>query len=329
METPWHYTSNQFLSATVDNYKKAFQLSTFHDAFLNLRMTTDPMDPDWALLYNRYRPFHVAYINEYTDWKTSGGLHEGNTLTVDQLLALLPARVDTWDSQVKALPGFEKGSAPHQAMFPLGRKPFGKGSKDARVNAVKVLADAMIPYVSLAAVMGAVNMFHSQLLAARLAQISTISDTNLKSTGVNQRRIEVMIEQYRDLGFLIDKSADLPEYINPFFNLNVLRESNQVRFTGTLDPSENEAILIHTFLADDELQLEIIAATPPPPGTMVQFYLATTPGGTDSTAVAVEANVAPTSITAAAFGIINYATHRYLTAINTNAMQLKYVVELE
>jgi len=97
----------------------------------------------------------------------------------------------------------------------------------------------------------------------------------------------------------------------------------------TENTSENEAILIHTFLADDELQLEIIAATPPPPSTMVQFYLATTPGGTDSTAVAVEANVAPTSITAAAFGIINYATHRYLTAINTNAMQLKYVVELE
>lgn len=35
------------------------------------------------------------------------------------------------------------------------------------------------------------------------------------------------------------------------------------------------------------------------------------------------------AITAAAFGIADYAAHRYLTAINTNAMELKYVVELE
>ncbi len=329
METPWQYTSNQFLVSTERSFKKAVQLSNFHDSFLNLRMTADPLELDWAILYNRYHPFHVAYVNEYNAWKVSGGVHEGETVTVDQLLALLPARVDTWDSQVKSNTGFEKGSAPHQALFPLGRKPFGKGAKDARIGAVKQLADAMIPYVPLVTVMGAVNMFHTQLVAARSAQTSTISDTNFKSTSVNQRRIAAMTEQYRDLGFLINKTAELPDYINSFFDLNVLRESNQVRFTGTLDPSETEAVLIHTFMADDEIQLEIIGDPAPAPGTMVQFYLATTPGGTDSTAVAIEANAAPTTITAAAFGIADYAAHRYLTAINTNAMELKYVVELE
>jgi len=329
METPWHYTSNQFIIATDDNLKKAVQLSNYHNSFLNGRMIDDPMDPDWALLYNRYNPFHTAYINEYSSWKVSGGVHEGHTVTLDQLLVLLIARVDTWDSQVKAVAGFEKGSGPYQMLFPLGRKPFSNGAKDARIGAVKDLADAMIPYVPLVTVMGAVNMFFTQLVAARSAQTNAIGNTNFKSTSVNQRRIAAMTEQYRDLGFLINKTAELPDYINAFFDLNVLRESNQVRFTGTLDPSETEAVLIHTFMADDEIQLEIIGDPAPAPGTMVQFYLATTPGGTDSTAVAIEANAAPTTITAAAFGITDYAAHRYLTAINTNAMELKYVVELE
>ena len=49
-----------------------------------------------------------------------------------------------------------------------------------------------------------------------------------------------MTKEYRDLGFLINKGAEDPDRIAPFFELQVLREHNQVIFTGTLDANENE-----------------------------------------------------------------------------------------
>jgi hypothetical protein len=107
----------------------------------------------------------------------------------------------------------------------------------------------------------------------------------------------------------------------------VLRDHQQVKFTGTLDAGENEAVLIHTFLADDEIELEITGDLVPP-GTTVQFYLATTPNGTDSTAVNVTANAAKITIEASAFGAIDFGTHRFLTAVNSSGVELHYVVEL-
>jgi hypothetical protein len=68
--------------------------------------------------------------------------------------------------------------------------------------------------------------------------------------------------------------------------------------------------------------------TAPPADTTVQFYLATTPGGTDSVAVHIEANAVPRLITAAEFGISDYATHRHITAVNSTAFELHYVVEM-
>jgi hypothetical protein len=42
----------------------------------------------------------------------------------------------------------------------------------------------------------------------------------------------------------------------------------------------------------------------------------------------LEANGAPLTITTAAFGVTNYGTHRYLTAVNSHLVELHYVVEL-
>ena len=64
MELIWHYLVNQFLNATVGNYKKALKLSNYHDAYLKKMMDEHPGDPDWATLYNRYHNFHQMYVDE-------------------------------------------------------------------------------------------------------------------------------------------------------------------------------------------------------------------------------------------------------------------------
>lgn len=328
MNTQWHYLINQFVNVTRKNFSKTLKLSNYHDAYLNKMQTDYPTEPDWALLYNRYHPFHLAYVAAYTAWKNAGGQQKGQTLNTDQLLELLTTKVNKWDALIQSETGFEKGTASYLSIFPQGRAPFGTGGKTERVEAVNVLAENLDAYPALAAVKALVDAFYTLLDDARDTQEGAKGGTKLKSQDVDMRRVEAMTEQYRNLGFLINKTADQPLYIQPFFDLNVLRESRQSVFTGTLDPQENEAILIHTFAADDELQLTITGEPSTPAGTMVSFYLATTPNGTDSTVVQVEANAAAITIEASAFGITDYATHRYLTVINGNDMELKYVVEL-
>ncbi len=328
MEEPWHYLIDQFVSSTVNNLKKALKLTNYHDAYLNKMQIEEPLDPDWATLYNRYHPFHLAYVNAYSNWKIAGNTQKGQTLNVDQLLALLVTRVGTWDMQIQLVPGYEKGTSGYIALFPLGRRPFNTGAKATRMDAVKNLGEQLAAIPALAAIGGTVTTFYNLLDAASDTQESAKGGTKAKSTGVDLHRVETMTEQYRNLGFLINKSAELPQHIAPFFELNVLRESNQVIFTGTLDPSETEAVLIHTFVEDDELELKVTGDPATPAGTMVQFYLSNVNGGTNSTAVNVEVNAAPLKITAAAFGISNYGTYRYFTAVNTNGVELHYVVEL-
>ena len=328
MDNTWHYLINQFENATIRSYPKALKLSNYHDAYLNKMRQDDPSNPDWAMLYAEYHPIHQLYVANYTAWKNEGGQQQGQTLNTDQLLKLLTAKVNKWEALIQSEVGFEKGTANYLSIFPQGRFPFSNGGKTVRVEAVKVFAKNLDAYPAMAAVKTLVDTFYTQLANARDTQLGTKGSTKQKSQEVELQRIAVMTAQYRNLGFLIYKAADKPKFIEAFFDLNVLRESRQAVFTGTLQPNENEAILIHTFAADDALQLNVKSDSSVPSATMVSFYLASVPNGTDSIAVEVEANAAPRFITATDFGISNYAAHRYLTVVNHNAMELKYEVEL-
>jgi hypothetical protein len=331
MKKPWQYIVNQFVNSTNENYTKAFKLSNYHDAYLNKMQTENPTETDWAILYNRYHPFHLQYVSIYTAWKNAGGQRSGQTLNLDQLLELLITKVNKWDALIQTIDSFEKGTPNYLSIFPQGRFPFNSGGKTQRVEAVNVLVQNMAAYAAIpVSTRTLVSDFYTLLDTARDTQEGAKGGTKLKSQEVDQKRIAVMTEQFRDLGFLINKFAEQPKFIAPFFDLNVLRESRQTEFTSTLDPMENEAVLIHTFAADDELQLQVTAA--PSSGTPlpipVEFYLATTANGTDSTVVSVVPKAAAITITAADFGITDYAAHRYLTVVNPNVVECRYVVEL-
>ncbi len=331
METTWHYLVDQFVNATEGNYKKALRLTNYHDAYLKKMMDEHPLEPDWTTLYNRYHPFHDEYVRKFSAWETAGGSQKGQTLNLDQYLLLLVNKINRWDSLVQSVSTFEKGTPNYLAIFPRGYKPYNSGAKTARVNAVNTLAGNMQPFAvvnpAILAIQGEVQTFYTTIDGVRDTQEGAKGGTKQNSEEVELSRIEVMTEEYRDLGFLINKGAEEPLRIAPFFELLVLRDHQQVKFTGTLDAGENEAVLIHTFLGDDEIELEITGDAVPP-GTQVQFYLATTPNGTDSTVVNVTANAAKITIQASAFGAIDFGTHRYLTAVNSSGVELHYVVEL-
>lgn len=77
-----------------------------------------------------------------------------------------------------------------------------------------------------------------------------------------------------------------------------------------------EAILVHTFLAGDVIRLKIHSTGGK------RLYLASTPGGTISTAAELTA-MAEESLPVGAFGDIDLSIHRFLTSVSTEDVIIK------
>lgn len=307
MKKLWQYLANQFESATTKNYKKAIQLSNYHDANLNTKKATEPL---LISIYNRYHSLHLTFVNEYNAWKSAGGRQEGHTLNLIQLLDLAFSKIPLWEINVQASgPTFMKGTPNYLAIFADGRSSFSRNSIAERINAYDTLAKNMIPFAPLAATMAQVAAVFTTLDAARIAQTGAKGSVKTSSGKVEAARKAAMTMQWRNLGFAMDAFWDKTKYIESMFDLQTLRETRQSIFTGTLDASENETVLIHTFLKDDKLRLRNNG------NAVINFYLGTTTNSTNSTPVTVAANT-EIVIAVSDFGAIDFGTHRHLTVVN-------------
>lgn len=229
-------------------------------------------------------------------------------------------RLDNWDPRIQIV--YAKTSSRYKEIFPDGRKPFYRGSKDTRIEAVNTLAQNIGPDPQLTAIYSEVTMYYTSLDTARDFQTGKKAGTKIGSSLVQDAVEAAMLMQYRNLGFLINKGGDKPQLIAPFFDVQTIRERDQRIFTGTLDPSENEAVLVHTFLADDELRLKITGDAP------ARFYLGSTTNATDSNFVEIAGNHEQT-ITLSQFGVTDYHEHRHLTVVNQSpTATTQYLVEV-
>ena len=319
MEKNWQYLSNQFVNATKNSFKKAVIISRYHDSVLATAASLPTPDPDMVLLYDRYNPLHETLSLAYNSWRAQGGTQQGSTLSLAQLINLLPEKIFNWQSRVGVI--YASSSAQFKTLFPNGRAPFNKGSKDLRLDAVDSLAIALGTDPALATLKVDVQAFYAQLLTARQMQIGDIATTRSDSTGLEQAILAAMKMQYRNLGLLMNKIENT-ESIEVFFDLATIRERDQSVFTGTLDPEEIEEVLVHTFVAEDELRLKNNGLAP------IKFNLGSTPGATNSASITLDASEERT-VTASEFGITDYHLFRYLTVTNTtSSLTTHYLVEL-
>lgn len=317
MKKTWNYLQNQFANATLTSYKKAIILSNFHHATL---LQAEPTEPLLTIMLDRYTPLHNTLELEYNKWKNAGGSQVGQTLNLTQQLALASNKINVWDVAVQMQ--FPKGTVQYKNIFPQGRKPFNRQNIDDRVNAYSTLSLAMGGYASLASVKAQVDATYTILDDARVAQEGAKGNKSQGSDLVEAARVAAMKMMYRNVGYFIENFSDNPNYIENFFDLSTLRSSRQSIFTGTLDPAETEAVLIHTFMEDDEISLENKG------DQAINFYLSNSPAGTNSDAILVnpmEEKIVPVSD----FNVSDYAFYRYLTAVNTSTtLPTKYEVEL-
>jgi hypothetical protein len=321
METIWKYLSIQFEVETRDSFKKALKLSNYHMSVLQKVAAEDPLTPLWLVLMTRYQPLHNAIVQRYNAWKNARGAQQGETLNVDQLLALMTANLNIWDPQIQVV--FNRTSPQYKAMFPQGRTPFQQGPKDLRIEAVGALADALQPFPALSAVQSLVVTYYSQLDTARDTQGGAKGYTGVMSNTMENARVNAMIMQYRDLALLMDHFWDNLTMVENFFDLATLRESAQTEYTATLEAGESHALLTHTFMADEELTVKLYEA-----GGPLAIYLASFEGGTDSTPVIVPPHGNVTFM-AEDFGITDYGLHRHITVINQGAALVRIQVNIE
>ena len=320
MNHRWRFMINQFLVATFKNYKKAYKLSREHDMRLKKRMDENPGDADYTLAYNRYHVYHLALEAAYTNWRSKGGIQKGETLTLDQLLTLLPGKINKIDVKIQDI--HEKGSERYVQLFPNAHKPFYMGTQDTKITAVEALILTMGSEVALAPVKALTEVIYNDLIAAKDDQTGAKQTTETASSAVELARIKAMTGQYQNVGFFINKFPDQPDMIEPLFDVATLTNPEQTIWKGHLDPLENHPTLIHTFEAGDMLRFKSNGDAP------VSAFLASTPGGTDSTEIKVEP-MQENIIDVTAFGVTDYSVHRYLTLVNTSStLDTRYVVEL-
>lgn len=318
MKKPWIYASNMFLVATRTSYRKAFKLSNYHDSALAKAAASDPA---FLPAYNRYHPLHLDFVQKYNEWVSAGGSQEGQTLNVKQQLTLALAQLDNWDVDIQVV--YKKNTPGYKAIFNDGRKPFNSGGVDSRINAFDILSKNIGADPALAAVKALVDAAYLLLDTARDNQEGAIANKKHGKGNAETARVAIMSMQYRNTAWVMDNYYDTREnMLNTLIDLETLRDLQQSSFTATLAIGENKQVLVRTFAADDVMRLKVDG-----PGPVV-FYLASTPGGTDSTPIYRNANQ-DEKITISQFNVPNYGTHRYLTAINQSGVETHILVEIK
>lgn len=223
MAAEWHFAINTFMVRTGNSQKRAFELSTYHLSVLQGSVENYPLDADYAVMLARYAPAHEEFARAYRHRSVEDGRMQGCTLDLQQLLTELRGRLNTWQAMVKVA-GFARNSAEYKGLFPSGVAPFFYGAKDERITAVGALIVAMQAHASLSAVQALATDFHQQLMTARQEQLGHKGSKKNWSAVANNARKAVLTEQYRNLGRLIEKFADKPQFIKPFFQLQLLRK---------------------------------------------------------------------------------------------------------
>jgi hypothetical protein len=142
------------------------------------------------------------------------------------------------------------------------------------------------------------------------------------STAVETARVNAMTCQYQDVGFFINKMPNATAAIKILFDVETLTSPAQVIWKGHLDALELHQVLIHTVMAGDLIRCKSVGSA------SVTLYLASTPGGTDSTPVIIPA-LKELKFDVALFAVADYSVNRYLTIVNTDvAIETRFLVEL-
>ena len=312
---PWVFLTNFALAASEGSFINAYRISQFHDAALAARIA----DPYFKAIYDIYHPIHVAFETAYNNWKAQGGMQQGLTLNLTQLLALEVKKIKNWDIAIQAV--YDDTTKEYRTLLPNNRIPFQRGTQIGRITAVSVLEQNLANYPSLAKVHDEVLDFVKQINTVLDSQKAALSQTNNTSAAVEAARVKMCVEQFKNYGTLVVKYAETPSLIGDFFDQEHIRNHTQVVFTGIIKALRNKFIVKYTYAAGDEVYLENVGDFP------ITFYLSSSKDAVAAPALSI--TIDPNShkvVTADKLG--NIATDAFLHVFNPSSSESKYDVEI-
>ena len=312
---PWSFTQNPILHATENSFQLGMEISTYHDSALNAAKA----DPFILAMYNSYHPLHLAYKSAYEARVAQGGLQQGETLNLSQLLQLLAGtKIKAWDIAIQNV--YAQNTTQYTKLLPNHRTPFQAGSQQSRINAVNGLSIAIGSVAVLAAVKNDVDAFYKQLDLALTTQKGSKTNTATMSGNLETARVNFCVAQYSNIGAFIQKYAATPEKINLYFDLVGIRNGHQSVFTGLVATQSAYTIVKHTFGATDQINL-LNSGT-----TQLKFYLAQTKDANPPAAVVTLEPSTQQTIDASALGNI---ANSFLMVYNADAnMKGEFSVEI-
>ncbi len=310
----WSFLLNPFLTAAKKTYAIALKISTYHDA----QLLAHNSDPFFAGLYTSYHPLHLAISAAYSNWKSQGGTQKGSTLTVDQLLDLLSkSKLNTWEYAILGV--YQKGTPGYVALFPQGRAAFNRGGKESRIAAVKQLGTSLTGIAALAATKTDVDAFYTQLNTNRTVQLGNKGTTENKSDALDAAINTAMIDMFANYGLMVNHFKTDPEALHPFFDLDSIRNHEQLIFLKSVAANGKSNIMKHTFADTDSIKITNDGTV-----SLVLYLTNTVDGDALNQKVMVDPNQSQT------FPITDLGTtnNTYLNVINPNANAGHCKVEL-
>lgn len=259
---PWIFLSNPFQTAVGNSFIQALKMSTVTDAAL----AAAKADAAIATLYAYYHPIHLAYVAAYDAWVAQGGTQKGSTVSLTTLLKGLTPKINLWDAQISIV--YAKGSGPYVALLPSGHAPFISGKQSARIAALQALDANLTPIVALATTKTDVHNYATAIDNANNTQKGAKTTTNSNSSALELARTNMCNACMYVYGGLLQKFSTNLEKVGDFFDLELLRNSKQTEFTGSIKPNSIKKAMQRTLAANTNIVLKNTGLTE------LVFYLA-------------------------------------------------------
>ncbi len=247
----WLYSENVFKNVTKDNFIKMRIIAIYTKAVLTARQT----DTGIAAILLIYAAICDAYIALYNTWIESGGEHIGSTSEVKGLFKNLSSKLARqWDIAIQMV--YDIDSDDYKRLLPNRRKPFQTKKQADRQAAVSALIEAIGSDASLATLKAQIVAFSYTLDASILAHQGDMGSTEVLSDNLEHQRIgtaEGLVQVYASLMLL--NLTDLKR-IEPFFDLENIRQKRQTVFVEHVSAGSFKFIFIRTFKPTDTFTVE-------------------------------------------------------------------------
>jgi hypothetical protein len=196
-----------------------------------------------------YGPIHQVMADLNAERLLDKGTLKSKTQTLDQLLTdLVKTQLPVWQQAIRNT--YAEGTAGWTNLFPQGLYPFNSGSKDNKIDAVKVLRNACngdaAPAVQ--AVGATVGAYYTLLLNARAAQTGKKTEIGTDIPAVKSAIKDMCVAQFANYGGLIQKYASTPATVAAFIDFVTLYSlQHSSMYEGTINASAIKKICTHKF----------------------------------------------------------------------------------